>query len=710
MSYKEKYLKYKAKYLNIKNLQLGGSLSVLELSNKDILRLLFLYQNKFNTLQYNNIDFSNIKEIEEIKTSIFGNNPLDNKEIDNVIVFISSFIEQNIQDHKRIIMQFVNINLKNFIISIIETIRKPSIFSSFENNIRIIISNFFIDCIIKYYENIIQHEIISDNWISDLIQINVDVGGTRNIKQILCSIACTYSIQMQVFESIDGFGIEGESDSGKIILGRGYKKKETITIDGYKVEDPYKGTSGDDLTFESTINSKIVSSAGGGSARECPFKFISPITVVGDTTGMGNGKSAYNLLNTDSDGKHTNVTGEIRCLDVWTRKGFSKISKINASYGIDHGGPLQHIEFKQFCELVDGCERRSACYEFICKFVKNQLSYLFKDHTNILQMTYPGSILQESESDLESDFANRIKNTQKEGATHQNFPYTYLVVRSGNKNDTDINIFYSNENDKNFLNLFFKTEADFNEYITTTDINSLIERLKMSTDIFTQCTLQIPLLEIFKVYSIYILQSDELITKLNPINYYLDIIEMIESLNFYKLDENFIKACKVLSLMFRTFWREYKANCVDKMESRTPIGWRTNLGHIIPKILEYVSIEDLIVFMMANTGFFDLKTRITKEENIYYNLPIWWLILVNKYQYNTGKYHELTELDNWGDIITRYLQILSDDTGYRQTTYSANMSDITIPPHANNKILLELRNYQIIKKLGEILGINLYMM
>jgi hypothetical protein len=719
MSYKEKYLKYKIKYLNIKNLQLGGSSSELELSNKDILRLLFLYQNLFNKLQYNNIDFSNLKDIEEIKTSIFGNNPLDNQKLHNVIVFISSFIEQNIQDHKIIIMQFVNINLKNFIISIIETIRKPNNYSSFNNNIRIIISNFFIDCIIKYYENIIQGETISDNWISDLIQINVDVGGTRNIKQILCSIASTHSIQMQVFENIDGFGIEGESDSGKIILGRGYNKNKTIIIDGYKVEDPYKGTSGDDLTFESNINSKIVSSAGGGSAgggpargssaRECPFKFISPVTVLGDTTGMGNGKSAYNLLNTDSDGKHTNVTGEIRCLNVWTREGFSKISKINANYGIDHGGPLQHIEFKQFCELVDGCERRSACYEFICTFVKNQLSYLFKDHTSILQMTYPGSILQES--DLESDFANRIKMTQIVGGTHQNFPYTYLVVKSGtNKNDTDINIFYSNENDKNFLNLFFKTDADFNKYITTTDINSLIERLKMSTDIFTQCTLQIPLLEVFKVYSIYILQSNERVPKLFSIDHYLEIIEMIESLNFVTLDENSIKACKVLSLMFRTFWREYKANCVDKMESQTPIGWRTNLGHIIPKILEYVNIEDLIVFMMTNIDFFDLNTRITKRENIYYNLPVWWLILVDKYQYNTGIYNELTELNNWRDIITRYLQILSEDTGYAETTYRANMSDITIPLHANDKILLELRNYQIINKLGEFLGINLYMM
>ena len=39
-----------------------------------------------------------------------------------------------------------------------------------------------------------------------------------------------------------------------------------------------------------------------------------------------------------------------------------------------------------------------------------------------------------------------------------------------------------------------------------------------------------------------------------------------------------------------------------------------------------------------------------------------------------------------------------------------NMSDITIPPHANDKILLELRNHKCIKELGEILGINLYMM
>jgi hypothetical protein len=232
----------------------------------------------------------------------------------------------------------------------------------------------------------------------------------------------------------------------------------------------------------------------------------------------------------------------------------------------------------------------------------------------------------------------------------------------------------------------------------------------MSTDIFTQCTLQIPLLEVFKVYSIYILQSDEIITTLNPIDHYLEIIKMIESLNFGTLNEDSIKACKVLSLMFRTFWREYKANYIDKMESRTPIGWRTNLGHIIPKILEYITVENLILFMMANISFFDLKTRITKEENIYYNLPVWWLILVDKYQYNTGIYNELIELNNWRDIITRYLQILSEDTGYTEITYRANMSDITIPTHANNKILLELRNYQIIKKLGEILGINLYMM
>ena len=127
MSYEEKYLKYKTKYLNIKNLQLGGSSSDMKIggssasasassvSNIDVLELLFYYQNLFNRLQYN-INFSNIEDIEEIKKSIYGNDPLDNKKITNVIIFISNLIKLKIiEDHKEIIVDHININLGDFI-------------------------------------------------------------------------------------------------------------------------------------------------------------------------------------------------------------------------------------------------------------------------------------------------------------------------------------------------------------------------------------------------------------------------------------------------------------------------------------------------------------------------------------------------------------------------------------------------------------------